>query len=159
MAHPNVELSLEILKYFGVKNAMVVSTTQDNIHYLDEMGVYGINKLIGIQNGRIGKLKIWNPVKELKLPKYLPKDISEGKNIIENIKLSLDVLRGKGDSAREDIIAINAGTILHLSGITQGLEEGYKTAKKALQEGIPYKKLVEFIEATGGDIKKLEEFE
>jgi anthranilate phosphoribosyltransferase len=159
MAHPNVELSLEILKYFGVKNAMVVSTTHDNIHYLDEMGVYGINKLIGIQNGRIGKLKIWNPVKELKLPRYLPKDISEGKDIIENIKLSLDVLKGKGDSAREDIIAINAGTILHLSGITHGLEEGYKTAKKALREGIPYKKLVEFIEATGGDIKKLEEFE
>ncbi len=158
LAHPNVELSIEVLKYFGVKNVMVVSTTHDMIHYLDEMGVYGETKLIGIQHGNVGKLKIWNPVKELRLPKYSPKDISEGKTIKENIKLSLDVLKGKGNPAREDIIAINAGTILHLSGITKGLEESYKTAKKAIKEGLPYKKLLEFIEATGGNLNKIKGF-
>lgn len=40
-----------------------------------------------------------------------------------------------------------------------GLEEGYNLAKKALEEGLPYKKLVEFIKATGGNINKLKGFE
>src|SRR3989344_2551086 len=159
LAHPDVELSLEVLRHFGVKNAMVVSTTHDGIHYLDEMGVYGKTKLIGVINGRVGKLKIWNPIKELNLPEYTPKHIGEGRDIRENIKLSLDVLKGKGDVAREDIIAINAGTILHLTRITHGLKEGYEKSKKAIKEGLPYRKLMEFIKETGGDLNKLKEFE
>ena len=154
LAHPNIDLSLEVLKYFGVKNVMVVSTTHDDIHYLDEMGVYGKTKIRGMQNGKIGKLKIFNPLKELELPRYSPKLISEGKNVSENIKLSLDVLKGNGDKAREDIIAINAGTILYLARKVKNLREGYRIAKEALKRGLPYKKLVEFIEATGGDVKE-----
>src|SRR3989344_2266149 len=127
--------------------------------FLDGIGVYGKTKLIGVINGRVGKLKIWNPIKELNLPEYTPKHIGEGRDIRENIKLSLDVLKGKGDVAREDIIAINAGTILHLTRITHGLKEGYEKSKKAIKEGLPYRKLMEFIKETGGDLNKLKEFE
>ena len=35
----------------------------------------------------------------------------------------------------------------------------YNKAKKALKEGLPYKKLVEFIKETGGDLNKLKGFE
>jgi len=122
------------------------------------MGVYGKTKIVGIKKGKKGKHLIFNPLKELKLPKYSPKSISQGRNIRENIKLSLNVLKGKGDKAREDIISINAGTILHLAGITYGLEEGYKASKDALKKGLPYEKLVEFIEATRGDIGNLKKF-
>jgi len=41
LAHPNVETSIEVLKKFGIRDAMVASTTHDDIHYLDEMGVSG----------------------------------------------------------------------------------------------------------------------
>jgi anthranilate phosphoribosyltransferase len=158
LAHPDVELSLDVLRHFGVKSAMVVSTTHDNIHYLDEMGIYGKTRLIGMRDGLVGKLKIWNPVKELQLPKYGPSDIAEGKTISENIRLSIKTLKGIGDEAREDVIAINAGTILHLAGITQGLNEGYRVSKQALKTGLPYKKLLEFVKATGGDVNKLERY-
>jgi len=159
LAHPNVDLSTQVLKHFGIKNVMIASTTNDGIHYLDEIGIYGQTKIIGIRNGRIGKLKIFNPIKELGLPKYTPKDISEGRNKRENIKFALDVLKGKGESAREDIIAINSGTILYLAGLCSGLKDGYKMAKKAIHDGLPYKKLLEFILATGGNINKIKEFE
>jgi len=115
LAHPNVELSVQVLKKFGIRNVMVVSTTHDGIHYLDEMGVYGITKIKGIRNGKIGYTKVFDPLAELNLPKYTPSDICEGKNKKENIKLVLDVLRGKGEKAREDVICINAGTILYLA--------------------------------------------
>lgn len=150
LAHPNIDLSVGVLKKFGIKNVMVVSTTNDGVHYLDEMGVYGITKIKGIQNGKVGYTKKFNPLVELHLPKYMPIDICEGKNKEENIKLVIDVLKGKGERAREDIICINAGTILYLAKKARNLKEGYKMAKDAIQKGLPYKKLIEFIKETGG---------
>ena len=150
LAHPNIELCLEVLKEFGIKDVMVASTTHDGIHFLDEMGVYGITKIKGMINGKIGYTKEFNPLIELNLSKYQPKDICEGKDKKENIQLVIDVLKGKGEKAREDIICINAGTILYLAKRVKDLKEGYNLAKEAIKQGLPYKKLIEFINATGG---------
>ena len=88
------------------------------------MGVYGITKIKGIRNGKIGYTKEFNPLIELNLPKYSPRDICEGKNKNENITMVTDVLRGKGGKAREDIICINAGTVLYLAKKAKDLKEG-----------------------------------
>jgi anthranilate phosphoribosyltransferase len=154
LAHPNIELCTEVLKEFGVKNVMVASTTYDGIHFLDEMGVYGVTRIKGIKNGKIGYTKKFNPLVDLNLPKYRPKDVCEGKDEEENIKLAIDVLRGKGEKAREDVICINAGTILYLAKKAKDLKEGYKLAKGAIRQGSPYNKLIQFIEATGGKPNK-----
>jgi len=158
LAHPNIDLSINVLKKFGVRNVMVASTTNDRIHYLDEMGVYGITKIKGIRNGKIGYTKKFNPLTELNLPKYEPKDICEGENKRENIKLAIDVLRGKGEKAREDIICINAGTILYLAKKAKDLTEGYKISKKIIKEGIPFEKLLEVIRESRGDEKKIKRY-
>ena len=150
LAHPNVDLCLDVLKHFGVENVMVASTTHDNIHFLDEMGVYGLTRIKGMQHRNIGKLKEFNPLKELNLPKYIPQDISERKTKEENVKFVLDVLKGKGEKAREDIICINAGTILYIAKKAKDLREGYKLAKESVRKGLPYNKLIEFIKETGG---------
>jgi len=150
LAHPNIDLSVDVLKNFGIKNVMVVSTTNNGLHYLDEMGVYGVTKIKGIQNGKVGYIKKFNPLIELNLPKYTPIDICEGKNKEKNIRLVIDVLKGKGERAREDIICINAGTILYLAKKVKNLKEGYNMAKDAIQRGLPYEKLIEFIKETGG---------
>ena len=159
LAHPNIDLCIDVLKEFGYKNLMVASTTHDGIHFLDEMGVYGKTKIKGIRNGKIGVLKEFNPLIELNLPKYTPKDICQGKNKKENIELVLNVLKGKGEKAREDIICINAGTILYLASMAKDLKEGYLMSKEAIKKGLPFKKLLEVIEATGGDLNKPKEFE
>ncbi len=158
LAHPNIDLSIDVLKKFGITNVMVASTTNDKIHYLDEMGVYGLTKIKGIQDNKIGYTKTFNPLTELKLPKYKPKDICEGKNKKENIKLAIDVLRGKGEKAREDVICINAGTILYLAKKAKNLKEGYMISKKAVKEGLPFKKLLEVIKETNGDGKKIKRY-
>ena len=92
LAHPNVDLCVDVLNEFKMKNVMVASTTHDGIHYLDEMGIYGITKIKGIRNGEIGKTKKFNPIVDLKLRVYGPDDISEGENKVKNIKLAVDVL-------------------------------------------------------------------
>ncbi len=158
LAHPNINLSINVLKKFEIENVMVVSASNDGIHYIDEMGVYGMTKIKGIHNGKIGYTKKFNPLVKLNLPKYQSRDICEGKNKRENIKLVIDVLRGKGEKAREDIICINAGTILYLARKAKNLKEGYMISKKVIQEGIPFKKLLEVIKESGGDEKKIKRY-
>ena len=158
LAHPNIELSVKVLKSFGVENVMVASTSSDGIHYLDEMGVYGTTKILGMRGGEIGRILYFNPVEKLKLPHYTPLDIAEAGSTSKNVKLVIDALKGRGSKARTDIICINAGTLLYLANKAEGLVEGYKLAKDAMKDGLPYRKLLEVIDATGGDKKSLTRF-
>lgn len=158
LAHPDIEKSIKVLYEFGVENAMVVSTTHDNIHYLDEMGVYGKTKIVGMKNKKIGDTIYFRPTEELGLPRYTPKDISEGKTPNENIRYCLDVLRGKGEQAREDIISINAGTVLYLAEKAEDLREGFDMAKKIIKTGAPLEKLIEIIEKTNGNKARLHSY-
>lgn len=159
LAHPNVELSLNVLKRFNVGNAMVVSSTDDNIHFIDEMGVFGKTRLIGTKDGiSNGELVIFNPLEELKLPKYTSNDIKQGQNQEENIKYILDALAGHGKMAHEDIICINCANILYLSNLASNLVEGYHLSKTAIKTGKALEKLSEYIELTGSktnNIKKI----
>lgn len=157
LAHPNVKLSLEVLKDFGLKNVLVVSSTDDDIHFLDEMGVFGTTRLIGTTNGvNSGKLLTFNPLEELNLPKYTSKDIKQGKNKIENIRFILKALKGEGVQAHEDIICINCSNILYLSGLVSDLKEGFYLSKKAIKTGQGFKKLEEYVLLTGGSLKQIE---
>ena len=159
LAHPNVELSLNVLKRFGVKNAMVVSSTDDNIHFIDEMGIFGKTRLIGTQDGiNNGELVIFNPLEELKLPKYTSSDIKQGESKEENLRYILNALAGNGNMAHEDIICINCANILYLSGMVANLIEGYNLSKEAIKTGNALEKLAEYIELTGSksnNIKKI----
>lgn len=156
LAHPNVELSLNVLKDFGIKNAMVVSSTDDDIHFIDEMGIFGTTRLIGTIDGvNNGKLLTFNPLKELNLPKYISADIKQGKDKKENIKYILKALKGEGNIAHEDIICINCSNILYLSGLVKDLKEGYELSKKQIRTGKGLEKLKEYILLTGGNLNNI----
>lgn len=157
-AHPDVEKSIQVLQKFRIRNAMVVSTTHDNIHYLDEMGVYGTTKLVSMRDGEIGNVIYFRPTEELGLPRYTPEDISQAGSLEQNIKCCVDVLRGKGEKPREDIICINAGTVLYLAGRAENLKEGYLKSKETIKTGNPLEKLMEIIDATNGDRRRVNEY-
>lgn len=55
ISHPNVKLSAEVLKKFGVKNALIYSCTYDGIHYLDELLPIGCASLIRIKDSNVEK--------------------------------------------------------------------------------------------------------
>ncbi|MGV8162393.1 MAG: hypothetical protein ACP5N2_03635 [Candidatus Nanoarchaeia archaeon] len=154
-AHPDIETSIQVLKRFGINNVMVASTTNDGIHYLDEMGIYGTTKLAGMKNGIIGKTIYFRPTEELGLPRYTPNDIAQGNTLNQNIQHSINVLRGQGETPREDVICINSGTILYLAGRAENLREGYLKSKKIIQSGEPLEKLMEVIISSDGDKSKL----
>ena len=158
VAHPDIETAIDVLHSFGQDNVLAVSTTNDGIHYLDELGIYGTTKIIGILDGKVGPLVHFRPTEELGLQRYTPDDIGEGKSIEENVSFVVDVLRGKGELAREDIVCINAGTLLYLAKKVTDLKDGYAIAKEVIKTGKVIEILKEVIVATGGDMSKLERF-
>ena len=158
LAHPDVELSLDVLNRFGVENAMVNCSTDDGIHFIDEMGVYGYSKLIGSKKGIKGRLIKFNPVKQLKLKKYTSKDISQKETVEDNIRMVINVLRGKGDEAHENIVCINAANLLFLSDKAKDLKDGFNKAKEYIKTGNAINTLINFIKLTGGDLTIINKF-
>jgi len=154
LAHPNIQLSAEVLRHFGVENALIYSSTNDGVHYLDEMGVFGSTGIIGIRNGRLGRFRYVEPAVLLNLPRYTPKDIKQRKTPVENISIILSILAGKTGKcldAIENIICINAANILYAAGNAKDLKDGFELSKKAIRSGIGFEKMRELVQASGGD--------
>jgi anthranilate phosphoribosyltransferase len=80
----------------------------------------------------------------------------EGGTPEENAKKLVAVLRGERSMAR-DIIAMNGGAAVYLSGRAATLKEGAKKAEEAIDSGKALELLRKMVEMNG-DIKKLERF-
>lgn len=68
-----------------------------------------------------------------------------GGDPVENARIAIDILTGKEQGPKRDIVVMNAGMSLYLGkdGIT--LEEGMRLAESLIDSGAAYKKLQEFI--------------
>lgn len=154
LSHPDTDLSIKVLKEFGIQDAMVISNTTDGIHFIDEMGISGITKLVGMHDGIIGKTISFNPCEKLGLPSGTIKDISQEKTPLDNVKKALNILKGNGTENQERVIAINAANILYLADKANGLEEGYYLAMEEIKSRRPLKKIEEYIAYTGGDMRQ-----
>lgn len=155
LSHPAVSTSVKVLDKFGYKNSFVVASTDNGLHYIDEVAVFGTTYVCGNRNGKVGKINCIQPANELNLPRYSREDIKPGENIEENILLGLKVLQGIGDRAREDMVCVNSGTILYLAGKVKNLNDGYLLSKNIIKEGKAMEKVRQLIVETGGDLDTL----
>lgn len=152
LSHPNVKLSIDVLKSFDFNNAFVYSSTEDGIHYLDELGVSGYANIIGIKNGKIGK-QVMSPIKEeFNLNRnYTNADIAEGKSVKENVKKAVLALQGKGSKANIDAICINAALLLCLSNQSESLLDGYNMAYSSIVSGKCFEHFLKILKLYNGN--------
>lgn len=151
LAHPNIDLSLQVFSRFKRNNVMVVSSTDDGVHFLDEVGVFGTTTIIGTRDGVIGKQITTDPASTLHFPRYNRNDISPALEREANIRIAIHSLMGKARPALVDLVCVNSGTLLYLGGLADNLEDGYKKSKQAIQKGLPILKLKQLIKSTGGN--------
>ena len=158
LSHQNIQLSIEVFKHYGFNNVMVFNTTEDGIHYIDEVGVSGSLNLVGVKDGVLGRSAICSISEELDFKnKYTMYDIRQKKSIYENIRQIVLAITGQGNQALIDVIAVNAGLLIYLSRKTKSLKQGYFLAKENIMSGKAYKKLQEIIDIYEGckeDLKK-----
>lgn len=157
ISHPNVKLSAEVLKKFGVKNALIYSCTYDGIHYLDELLPIGCASLIRIKDSNVEKCISSDIQEALPINSYFNiSNLKEKENKIDNVLSSLKILKGEGNSSQVDAICINTSIFLLLAEKVNSLEEGYYKAKDIINSGKVWENFLAVVDLYGGNSKNIE---
>lgn len=136
-----LEPMAKVLANLGVKSAMLVYG-QDRI---DEISISAKTSVCEIKNG---KLKMYELNPEDYGFKLASKSDIVGGTAEENAKITLGILKGEITDAKRDIVLLNAGCSLYVSGKAKTIENGIELAKQTIDSGKAYKKLQQLIEFT-----------
>lgn len=157
ISHPNVKLSAEVLKKFGVKNALIYSCAYDGIHYLDELLPIGCASLIRIKDSNVEKCISSDIQEALPINSYFNiSNLKEKENETDNVLSSLKILKGEGNSSQVDAICINASIFLLLAEKVNSLEEGYYKAKDIINSGKVWENFLAVVDLYRGNSKNIE---
>ncbi len=155
LSHPNVALSLEVLSRFRLQNVMVVSSSPDMVHFIDELAPFANNKLGRIIDDVNAGVQ-WINVREMTGNAHCACDeIGPGPSLMENIQRSVVALAGRSPGPQEDIIALNAAAILLLARKVTELQEGFILARELIRSGAALSTMKTFILGTGGTLHSL----
>ena len=124
----------QVLRDLGVSRALVVSGAG-----LDEITVTGRSKVAELRDGSIREYEI-NP-SGFGCAQATLSDLAGG-TPADNARIALSILQGER-SARRDIVTLNAGAALYVSGRVERLDEGVDLASAAIASRKAYVKLKE----------------
>jgi len=117
----------KVLQQLGSEHVLVVHGADG----MDEISFTGDTFVAELKNGQVTEYVI-NP-KQLGLELHDLKDI-QIQNIEESKIMILDVLKGKKGAAR-DIVLMNAGAAIYVSGIVPSLQAGIEEAADVIDNG------------------------
>jgi len=156
LSHPNVKLSAEVLKKYGVNNALIYSSTHDGIHYLDELLPIGYVHFARIKDGNVEKTISADIQESLNLTSGFDiLDIKEGRDKLTNVSSALKIIKGSGTNSQINAICINAAVFLLLANKVNCLDDGYNMAKKIINTEKVWELFLKVVESYGGDIQKV----
>jgi anthranilate phosphoribosyltransferase len=107
---------------------------------LDEVTLTGKTYITELNKGKITRYMIEPKdfgLKEVRFEKI------KGGDPKTNTEIALKILKGKCESAHQDLVLINSSLALKLAGKVKTLREGYKLAKSAIKTGTAYEKYEE----------------
>jgi anthranilate phosphoribosyltransferase len=135
-----VETLAEALSMLGLHRALVVHGSDG----LDEITITGPTRIGEVREGRVQTYEV--TPEEFDLPRATLDDISGGDAAL-NASLIRDVLSGD-NSARRDIVLLNAAAALVAAGRADHLRDAGPLAAKAIDSGAALKKLLALIAFT-----------
>ncbi|HEY4317007.1 MAG TPA: anthranilate phosphoribosyltransferase [Herbaspirillum sp.] len=135
-----VGIQIRVLQRLGAQHAMVV-WGRDN---LDEISLGSATMVGELVNGEIREYEIHPEDYGLRMVASRNLQVS---NAAESQAKVLEALDDTEGPAR-DIVALNAGTALYVSGVAASIEDGLAKARAALSSGAARRKLAQFIEVT-----------
>ncbi|WP_419769838.1 MAG: anthranilate phosphoribosyltransferase [Candidatus Marinarcus sp.] len=135
---PKVANALALL---GTKRAMVVSSNDG----MDEISISDITYAAFVDHGTIREFII-DP-REYGMDFYAKSEV-EGGTPQENAQTTKDILCGKINGAKLDIVLINAAASLLVDGKVQTTDEGIEMARNAIKSGAAKEKLEEIIQVS-----------
>lgn len=126
---------IEVLQFLNLKHAMVVNAKEP---LLDEISVCSETDIYELKDGEINTYKIKPEDFGIKRA-----DVSEltGATPQYNANLVKDIFNGKYKGAKTDIIAMNAGAMIYLSGKAKNLTDGIMKAYAVINSGKALQKI------------------
>lgn len=136
-----VEKLAEVLMNLGVTRGMAVHGSDG----LDEITVTGPTHCCEIRDGKLSSFDI-SP-EQFGLKTYPLQDIIGG-SPEENAQIAKDILSGKEQGAKRDIVILNAGIGIYLGSDDISMEDAVKKAEEMIDNGSAYEKMQAFVKAT-----------
>ncbi|WP_139489163.1 anthranilate phosphoribosyltransferase [Brevibacillus dissolubilis] len=137
-----IETVAEVLRELGVERALVVAGEDG----LDELTVTGPSRVAELRDGVITTYEI--TPEQFGLERHEAEAIKGGDPNL-NATIIREVFSGKRGAAR-DIVLLNAGAILYLSGRAISIQDGVIKAAEAIERGDVNRKLEQFRDVAGG---------
>ena len=135
-----VGIQARVLQRLGSRHAMVVYGMEG----LDEISVSGRTLVSELKDGRVEEYEL-HP-ERFGLGVHDPRTLRVA-TVEESREMVLAALENRSGAAR-DIVALNAGAAIYVSGKATALEEGVEKAFEMIKSGAARAKLDAFIEAT-----------
>ena len=131
----------EALRDLGAEKALVVHGTDG----MDEITVTDKTLVADVSDGTIEEYEV-SP-EDFGLSRHSPDGLLGGDAHL-NARILRDVLTGEESGAAHDIILLNAGAAIHVSGEAKSIEEGVHLARESISDGSAAKALEDFVRAT-----------
>jgi anthranilate phosphoribosyltransferase len=128
----------EALRLLGTRRAIILHGREK----LDEAGLADVTDLAILANGHISQ-DVLQP-QQLGLA-VAGTDAIRGGDVAENAAILQAVLQGKGTSAQQDVVALNAALALLVGEAVTSYEQGVGLAKTVLQSGAAWNKLTQLV--------------
>ncbi|MFX1276327.1 MAG: anthranilate phosphoribosyltransferase [Promethearchaeota archaeon] len=119
---------------------------------IDEVAPVGINYITEVINGNIESYALTN--EDFGVPNCVVDDILSG-NLDDNLKIAIDILKNNKKDAKYNTVLMNASLALNSVNKANNFKEGIEIAKNSIESGNAFKKLLQFIEVSGGNSEKL----
>jgi len=150
LAHPDVTLSLEILRRYHRGDMLVVASTPDNIRWIDEVGIIGETCMVGVRGGERGHLRRVALGEVLGVGPHSLTDLASGQTAADQARIVVDVLAGKAPRALIDLVAVNAATLIYLGTTQRTVPEAFALAREVLSSGAALSLLRDLARLSGG---------
>lgn len=134
------ELFAQALQKLGVRRAMIVHGSDG----MDELTLTGPSRITELSNRGI---RTWDLYPELYFEEGRgdPADLTGG-NAQENADLLIKILDNRIGGSKRNIVLLNAGAAIYLSGKAADISEGIQIAKDSLESGKAFQKFKDLIE-------------
>jgi anthranilate phosphoribosyltransferase len=131
----------EALRDLGAEKALVVHGTDG----MDEITVTGKTIVAEVSRGELREYEI-SP-EDFGLSLHSPDGLLGGDAHL-NARILHDIITGEERGATRDIVLLNAGAAIHVSGRAKTVEQGVRLARDSIGEGAAAKALEDFVKTT-----------
>ena len=131
----------EALRELGAEKALVVHGGDG----LDEITVTGPTLVAEVSNGTVTEYEL--APERFGLPRHAPDGLLGGDAHL-NARVLRDVLSGEERGAARDVVLLNAGAAIYVSGRATVMEDGVRLAGESIASGAAGEALEDFVRAT-----------